>query len=101
MNAPRVLEIQPLSVPASHPASILLRHARVADPEGGSLERKPENIVQSPEYHGYRDAGLARLDRREKRNCRRVVGPCARASAVVFPVEPEAHAMRSSLPRHG
>lgn len=80
---------------------MLLRHARIPDPYGDALQRKLENVVQGAKRGWQRKIGTARVIRREKGDRGRLIRRDGISAAVMFPINPEACAMRAPLPGNG
>src|SRR5258708_36993189 len=101
MQPPSGLEKEAECVPVPDQASVFLRYARIADSHSDGLERELKNILQCAERGRHRDAGLARLSWREKRDRGRRIRPLEAPPAIVLPVRPEARRVRAVLPRQG
>ena len=77
---------------------IFLRHARIADRYRHASQRKPKDVVDGTKCGRQREIVLARLRRRVKRDRRRLVRPPEIPTAVMFPLDAEAHSMCAALP---
>src|SRR5262249_15760461 len=103
---PGILPPEPERVPGSGGPSVFLRNTRVADSHRDGLQWKLKNIVQRAKCCRQWNSHTGRrlfvvgsdLVRREEVDCGRFVKPGAAAAAMMFPIDAEAHAVRTPLP---